>query len=151
MIRNAAFLVAGLLAVGVASAAMPPEDAVAARVAQFSEAFREADVERLAAMLGPEYIHTNTGGGVVAREQWLAFVRTRRAELDAGTLQLSRYENRDIEVRLHGDTAIVTGVNLSEGTRNGTSFARELRFTQVWRRHGADWVRIAFHDTEVVR
>jgi ketosteroid isomerase-like protein len=144
------------LSLALASPA-PPATSVAAEaqvraaVDRLAVAFRDADVETLGSLIGPRYVHTNTGGGVVDRERWLAYVGSRRDELRTGVLALSRYENRDVEVRVHGATAIVTGVNVSAGTRNGTPFARELRFTQVWVLADGDWKRVAFHDTEVLR
>ena len=104
----------------------PPEveDVVLARVAEFADAFKEADTGKLDEMIHPDYIHTNTGGGVVDRQKWLAWVTTRRAEILAGKLILTTYENRDLEVRMHGDVAIVTGLNVSAGVRDGTPFER---------------------------
>lgn len=130
---------------------VPVEDVVLARVAEFSDSFKEADVNKLDEMIHPDYIHTNTGGGVVDRPKWLAWVTSRRAEILAGKLILTKYENRDLEVRMHGDVAIVTGLNVSAGVRDGAPFERELRFTQVWRMWAGDWLRLAYHDTEVSR
>jgi hypothetical protein len=139
------------LAAQVLAGQSNPEDEVAEVVARFGEAFRVADAGALDALLGADYVHTNTGGGVVDREQWLAYVSSRRKELDSGALVLSRYENLDLEVRVHAEAAVVTGLNISEGTRSGEPFARRLRFTQVWVRTPAGWKRVAFHDTEVTQ
>ena len=62
---------------------------------------------------------------------------------------MTTYENSDLEVRLHGETAIVTGVNVSAGTDSGRVFRRRLRFTQVWIQRNGEWLRAAFHDTAV--
>jgi ketosteroid isomerase-like protein len=150
------------LAVLIALALTPPDASptapggrraeVLAAVEAFAEAFRLADADRLAGMLAPGYLHTNTGGGLVERDAWLEYVRSRRLELDSGALALTLYENRDLDVRLHGDSlAIVTGVNLSAGTRDGSPFELVLRFTQVWVRTPDGWRRAAFHDTAVTK
>jgi ketosteroid isomerase-like protein len=128
------------------------EQDVRAKVQALADAFLAADAERLSKLIHTDYIHTNTGGSVVNKQQWLTFIRSRRAELDSGALKISRYENQNVEVRMHGGVAIVTGVNVSEGVRQGAQFARTLRFTQVWSNSGdSGWVRVAFHDCEVTR
>ena len=122
--------------------------AIESRVTAFAVAFRDADAAVLAGMLAPRYVHTNGGGAPLGREQWLGYVTSRKKELDSGQLRLSRYENQDLQIVLYGKTAVVTGINVSEGSRNGTTFSRRLRFTQVWVEIDGNWHRAAFHDAE---
>lgn len=118
------------------------------RFATFSDAFREADAATLGSLLAPGYVHTNGGSAPLDRERWLGYVASRREELASGELRLSRYENRDVRIVRHGDAAIVTGVNVSEGVRHGVPFSRRLRFTQVWVQREGVWLRAAFQDAE---
>jgi len=71
-----------------------------------------------------------------------------KAGARTGQLRLSRYENRDVKITLHRNTAVVTGVNVSEGVHRGKPFSRRLRFTQVWLKSDAGWQRVAFQDAE---
>ena len=123
-----------------------PEATVRAQVDAFAAAFRDADADRLKALLATDYVHTNGGSRPLTADQWLTYVRTRRDAIAAGRLVVTTYQNSELDIRVHGDAAIVTGVNVSEGTENGAPFRRALRFTQLWvLRHGR-WLRAAFQD-----
>ena len=119
------------------------------RVQAFADAFRAADAPALESLLAPDYAHTNGGRPVLTREQWLSYVRSRRAQITSGALVITRYENVEVEARVYHDTAVVTGMNRSEGVADGKPFSSELRFTQVWRRTNDRWVRWAFQDAPV--
>lgn len=139
------------LAVGVTTAAAkdPKAADVGHRVAELANAFRVADLQRLDALIAPRYVHTNGGSEPLTRDQWFSYIVARHQELASGALQLTRYENRDIKIIVQRDVAIVTGVNFSEGLRQGTPFSRMLRFTQVWRLGPTGWQRVAFQDAEI--
>ena len=144
-----AALLAGLLAVSPTPRDTDEQAELRARVARFGDAFRAADAPALAAMLATEFSHVNSDGSKPTREQWLAFVATRRRDLDEGRFRWDLYRNVDLEVRIYGDTAVVTGVNESSGVREGRPFSQRLRFTQVWVREGGQWRRTAFHDSRI--
>ena len=143
-------VVSGVCLAGQAAAGTAEDDAarVRARVAAFAAAFRDADVPALDSLLAPGYVHTNSGGTPIRRTEWLAYIASRRKALASGELRLSRYENQEVVVTLNDATAIVTGVNVSEGVDRGKRFSRRLRFTQVWAKTEAGWQRLAFHDAE---
>ena len=126
-ISRRGFLGAGIAVAASTAAAQDTrtgvEKDIRASVQALADAFLAADAERLSQMIHVDYVHTNTGGSVVNKEQWLAFIRSRRAELDSGALKISRYDNQDVEVRTHGRVAMVTGVSVSEGVRQGAQFA----------------------------
>lgn len=149
--KRSSLLVIGLLFATNLLAQTPSERiaAVEKQVAAFSEAFRTADADMLAAMLVEDYIHTNTDGSIIDKERWLRWIRSRHEELANSMLHITRYENSDVVVRLHGDAAVVTGINLSEGTRQGERFRSHLRFTHLWVYVDGTWKRAAFHDTRL--
>jgi ketosteroid isomerase-like protein len=120
-------------------------------VQSFSDAFVEADAETLETLLTDDYIHTNTGGGVLDKTEWLAWIRTRQADLAAGTIRIDRYIHDEVRIRTYGHMAVVTGLNTTEGVREGEPFRSRLRFTHVWVKQGNQWRRAAFHDTRVTR
>jgi hypothetical protein len=125
-----------------------PEDEVRAAFSSFSRAFLEADAGTLRSLLTVDYLHVNgRSGSVLNREEWLDFIRSRRAELASGELTVSVYEVDAVEVRVHGETAIVTGVVESRGVRREVPFVSRIRFTNVWVRQGGVWLRAAFHDS----
>jgi hypothetical protein len=144
-------MVASVLFVLTLMAAPSSHEAeVLQRVAAFGKAFERADAGALASMLTSSYTHTNGGSAPVDRDRWLQYVRDRAGQLQSGVLRITRYENSDVKVTLVGGTAIVTGLNVTEGVRReGGPFGVKLRFTQTWVLAGNQWLRAAFHDAPV--
>jgi len=88
---------------------------------------------------------------VLDKTEWLAWIRTRRADLAAGTIRIDHYVNDEVRIRTYGRTAVVTGLNTTEGMQEDEPFRSQLRFTHVWVNQGNQWRRAAFHDTRVTR
>jgi ketosteroid isomerase-like protein len=155
-IRNAVvlFLILCLCSFGQDSAAIAVKDSrqqIQDAVRRFSKAFVEADVAILDMLLSEDYIHTNSTGSVLNKQQWLEYIKNRRAELEAGRLEIESYENTDLRIRVHGESAIVTGNNVAKGKIEGKSFVTQLRFTHLWIRQSGQWKRVAFHDSSITR
>ena len=129
---------------------LDPSDAVRTAIDEFAVAYATADVQALDALLADPYLHVNGGSGtVIARAEWLAWVATQRAALEAGTLIIDEYEIKDLSMRMRRDSANVTGIVSTRGSRDGVPFSREIRFTNVWVKEGEAWKRAMFHDSEI--
>jgi uncharacterized protein (TIGR02246 family) len=63
----------------------------------------------------------------------------------SGRMKFDRYESSDIQVRVHGDSAIVTGRIQRSRVNDGRTFADDWQFTKVYVRRGGDWKVVAFH------
>jgi len=114
----------------------------------FSAAFRSADAKALDTLLTVSYMHTNgSSGQVLTKDEWLEFVRKRRADLRSGRLQVDRYETSGVAIRWCSEAAVVSSQVISDGRNNGRSFETRLRVTQLWLRLGTRWRRAAFHDS----
>ncbi len=125
-----------------------PETQVRAVVASFGRAYNEADVPALEALLEEKYMHVNgSSGNVIDRDGWLKWVKSRRAELESGALVVSNYRIEDLRVVVHGEAAVVTGVAVAAGRRQGVPYDSQVRFTNVWVHRGGSWRRAAFHDS----
>lgn len=126
------------------------ETAVRAAVAEFGQAFKQADVAALESLLTADYVHVNGGSGsVLSRGAWLSWIATRRSELESGALVIRDYDVEDVTVSVRGDNAFVTGVVRSRGSRNGEAFSSNVRFTNVWVSQGGAWRRASFHDSRL--
>src|SRR5438132_3218958 len=55
----------------------------------------------------------------------------------------------DVQVRLYGDTAIVTGRVTEKGTFNGRSLNSQSRYTDVWVRRNGRWQVVAAQSTRL--
>ena len=131
------------------TAAGADEEQVRAAVERFGKAFVEADVSALESLLSDDYIHVNGSGSVLNKQQWLEYIKSRKAELESGRLKIESYENDDLMIRIHGESAVVTGRNVAKGKRGGQTFTTRLRFTHLWIKEGGQWKRAAFHDSRI--
>lgn len=117
------------------------------RMAMFREAFTNADVDVLEGMLAPNYTHTNDRSAPLPRARWLEGMARRRAATDGGESKITQFTTDNVTLSVSGDTAVGTGITIMRGTRNGSPYGVRINFTQVWAWNGADWYRVAFHDT----
>jgi ketosteroid isomerase-like protein len=121
---------------------------VEAAFLEFSDAFREANATLLASRLTESYVHVNgRSGSVLDRTGWLEYIRSRRQEIERGDLVMEEYEVEDLEVRIYGSSAVVTGIVSSRGSRGGEPFRSRVRFTNLWVEQEGRWRRAAFHDS----
>lgn len=81
---------------------------------------------------------------VLTRSEALSFFRSGRMKFD-------RYETSDINVRVYGDAAVVTG--RLERTRGllGVTTTDDWRFIKVYARQSGRWRVVAFHASDAPR
>lgn len=117
------------------------------RMAKFRAAFVNADVAVLESIVAPHYTHTNDRDQPLTREQWLDSMERRQRQMAAGENRLLQFDSEPNPVRIHGDTAIATGITIMRSIRGESEVAIRINWTHVWEWDGNDWYRIAFHDT----
>jgi len=126
------------------------EQEVRSAFSRFSAAFQSADIATLDNLLTENYRHVNgSSGNVINKDQWLAWLASRGAEIQNGDFSYEDYEVEDLQVELYGDMAVVIGVARANGVRNGEPFTMALAFTNVWVKQNGDWRRAAFHDSSL--
>jgi ketosteroid isomerase-like protein len=70
-------------------------------------------------------------------------------EISTPGLNMEPYEPTDVDVRLFGDTAVVTGRMLQRFTMRRIRYANDLRYTDVYvKRHGR-WMLVSGHTSNV--
>lgn len=109
--------------------------------AQRCRAMLAADFVRLREILHPDLIHVHAKGQVDGYDSYFASggVKVHYLTLDRS----------DLEVRLLGDSALMTGRQLLIAERkDGSGTVRiDSRVMQTWVREGARWRQIAFQTT----
>jgi ketosteroid isomerase-like protein len=55
------------------------------------------------------------------------------------------FENYDMKVRVHGDTAVVTGKMHTKGISGGKPFDAQFQFTDTFVKDGGRWRLLAGH------
>jgi len=117
-------------------------------VEEFGAAFARTDTATLRRLLTEDYVHVNGASGrLLDRESWLRWMGKRRAKRDAGRLVMAFYRVTDVEVRMHGNAAIATGIVHAAGMEDHEPFESRVRFTNVWVLQEGQWRRAAFHDS----
>jgi len=65
-----------------------------------------------------------------------------------------KYESReisDLNIRVYGDAAVVTGRSTQKGTENGKDYSGDYRFTRVYVKQNGRWLTVALQTTLVER
>jgi ketosteroid isomerase-like protein len=63
-----------------------------------------------------------------------------------------KYESRqisDLNIRVYGDTAVVTGRSNQKGMENGKDYSGDYRFTRVYVRQKGRWLTVALQATAI--
>jgi ketosteroid isomerase-like protein len=69
---------------------------------------------------------------------------------DLKTVTTAAAELSGLDVKMQGDTAVVTGVSHNKGRDDkGAAFDRRIRFTDVWVKRDGKWLVLSSHGTDV--
>jgi ketosteroid isomerase-like protein len=122
-------------------------DDLAAVAAAIAEAERELaaahlslDLDTIERLLHPDYVIVQPGGRIESKAEVLASYRVGGRHWDTAEVD-------QLDVRLHGDTAIVTGRWRASGENNGEPFDYAARFLSVWVKESGRWRNIAYMAT----
>ena len=96
------------------------------------------DVDALERLLSDQLVYTHSSASVDTKASFIESIRTRRP--------YQNVERSGEEVRLHGDTAVVTGqarIDLNGGRQ------LNLRYTDVWVKGADGWRMVAWQSTRL--
>jgi ketosteroid isomerase-like protein len=102
----------------------------------WQKATRTKDTAGLKRIIAEDWVATNEMGKSLNREEYLS-------QTTANTDVIQSNENTDMQVRVFGDTAVVTGGLIEKGTRNGTAYTDTYRWTDVFVKRGGRWQAVA--------
>jgi ketosteroid isomerase-like protein len=98
------------------------------------QAFSAKDVATVDAFLADECAFVTLEG---RSENKAEFLR------DLQSVDMVRYVVQQMIVRVHGDTAVVTGLLQMSGVQHGKSFVRQGRFLDTWVTRNGHWLMLA--------
>ena len=105
-------------------------------------AFEQRDFSTLDRMMADEYILTDPLGHVRSKAETLA-------ALENNEVQFETTRSDDVNIRIHGDTAVVTGRSTFRGCYKGWSMAGQYQYTDVLVFRDGAWRAISSHITAV--
>lgn len=109
---------------------------------EFTQAVAGNDVAAIGRFVADDWVIVDADGGVIDRSRFLDVI-------ESGALSHDSMESTDVEVRLHGDTAVVTGITTSEGQFMGQVFTTRERATDVLVRVDGRWLCVFSQLTRV--
>jgi uncharacterized protein (TIGR02246 family) len=136
----AVWLVALVLVPGQASEA--DISALTRLEAEWNTAHLQGDAMTLARIFADDLVVVVPGMRLMNKADSLGMFKT-------GGMKFDRYESSEIQYRVYGDTAIVTGRIKRTRTIAGTTREDDWRFTKVWLRRGGNWLAVQFHASNI--
>ena len=136
-------LVTLLTSATVSKAQTPAGEATKQAIMQlensFNDAMVKADVATLEKILADDW-RINLDANLINRSQYLDWLKT--------NTPYTSIKDREVDVRLHGDSAVVVSGISARGLKGGTA-TRDLRFTRVYAKSANGWQLVAMHFTRL--
>ncbi len=114
------------------------ENAVLQTERELATAYLRSDADAIARGVMEDYTLTNSMGKITTRADDID-------EAKKNNPKYEMFENHDMKVRVHGDTAVVIGQTHTKGISSGKPFDSEFQFTDTFIRDGGRWRLLAGH------
>lgn len=134
---------ATVLLIIAAAASLPAQeksDAATVRALElkWTESYKERSIDILSSLLAEDFVITIEDGSIYSKAGYISHSAD-------GSTKVHVAELSDLKVRMHGDTAIVTGAYHEKGESNGKPYEYHDRLTDVWMKAGGRWQVVASH------
>ena len=141
--RKRAFLITALVCLTIfplGLRAQESSDVAAIRALEFKlvDCYKRHEVEVFASVLDDDFVITFEDGSTYSKTGYLAYSTSPSTRVETVEIQ-------EMKIRLHGDTAVVTGVYHEKGVDSQKSYDYHDRFTDVWMKKAGKWRLIAAH------
>jgi ketosteroid isomerase-like protein len=98
----------------------------------WQKAIKNKEAAALKRIIAADWVATDDKGKILNREQYLSQTTSNPDVIESN-------ENFDMQVRVYGNTAVVTGGLTERGTRTGTAYLDTYRWTDVFVKRGGRW------------
>lgn len=92
--------------------------------------------------LADDYVLITPSGAISTKQDVIR-------ELSTPGLKMDPYEPTEVEIRVYGDAAVVTGRMLQRFTLGRVRYANDLRFTEVYVKRKGRWLLVSGHTSAV--
>jgi ketosteroid isomerase-like protein len=137
--RNSALILC-LLVVSVGLAAQEKSDAATIRALEmkWTESYKQHSIDMLSSLLAEDFVITVEDGSTFSKAGYISHTADSSVKVEVA-------EQSDLKVRIHGNTAIVTGAYYERGESNGKRYEYHDRLTDVWIKIHGKWQVVASH------
>ncbi len=116
----------------------PDAAAVRALELKWTQSYKERNIDILSSLLSEDFVITIEDGSVYSKAGYISHSADANVHVEVAELS-------DLKVRIHGDTAIVTGAYHERGDSNGKRYEYHDRLTDVWMKVSGKWQVVASH------
>ena len=105
---------------------------------KWNAAYKRGDIATMESLLAEDFIITLEDGSTFSKSGYIA-------HNGDPTLRIETTEMSGLSVRMHGNTAVVTGAYHEKGSSKGKPYEYRDRFTDVWMNLNGRWQVIVSH------
>ena len=129
-----------LAAFAVSLPAQEKSDAATIRALElkWTESYKQRSIDILSSLLADDFVITIEDGSIFSKAGYISHTADSKVRVQVA-------EMSDLKVRMHGDTAVVTGAYHEKGESNGKPYEYHDRLTDVWMKTGGKWQVVASH------
>ena len=98
---------------------------------KWTQSYKQRSIDILSSLLADEFVITIEDGSVYSKAGYISHSADAAVHVEVAELS-------DLKVRVHGDTAIVTGAYHERGESNGKRYEYHDRLTDVWMKIAAN-------------
>jgi ketosteroid isomerase-like protein len=99
---------------------------------EFTQAIVKNDPEAIGRFVTDDWIIINADGGIINKERFLEVIKS-------GALTHEMMESDDIQIRVYGDSAVVTALTRTKGKFMDQEFSTQERATDVFVKLDGRW------------
>lgn len=125
--------------------AAPPESATEEILKvdeERNQALQNNDIAALDRIYSDDLVYANTNGILLTKAQHLA-------DLQKRSLNFKSFKHDNIQVTVHGDTGVLTGISTSEVNYQGSLDVHPRRFLNIFAKKDGHWLCVAHFETAI--
>jgi ketosteroid isomerase-like protein len=115
-----------------------PAETIRTLEKKWTESYQQRRVDVLVSLLAEDFVITVEDGHTYSKAGYIS--HTADTSVHVETAEMS-----DLKIRMHGNTAVVTGAYHEKGESNGKRYEYHDRLTDVWMKIGRSWQVVASH------
>ena len=125
-----------------ATSPQPGESAVLQLEHDWTQAYLNHDVAALELVLADDWTYSPSDGSFKTRSQYIE-------EFRVDTMKYQSIDQQNVNVRIYGNTAVVSGEERIKGTDGGKPVTLHIRFTDVLVKTNGHWHAVASHESTI--
>jgi ketosteroid isomerase-like protein len=105
---------------------------------KWTESYKNRQINILSSLLADDFVITVEDGNTYSKSGYISHSADPSVHVEVAEIM-------DLKVRMHGNTAVVTGAYHESGKSNGKPYEYHDRLTDIWMKVGDKWQVIASH------